>query len=587
MRGEKVFGQVLSVVSQQAGGSTEGRLQFDKPLENGTTIKDCESNRGDTRACIALVVSLKACADQKDLLKGISLHVDIARQGLLETNSIIGGAVVNMYAKCGALSQAQEVFDALPARTVIAWNALISGYTQNEQGKKALSCFEQMQNEGISPDAVTIVCALNACGSVGIVSKGQQLHALIIKEGMLDTNVVVGNALIDMYSCCQLLSKAQNVFFELPLQNEVSWTTLITGFVQHGQGEEALKYFELMKLKGLSPTIATCLCILKACALKGAVDMGQEIHADLIKEGELENNMVIGTALVDMYAKCGALIEARKLFHELPTRDVVSWGALLDGYTQHTDGEEALECFEEMQEGGFAPDGATYICILKTCGNIGAAEKGQKIHAEIAGEGLFADDIVVINSLVDMYAKCGMLAEAQDVFDELPCHDVIIWNALLAGYAQLGDQSAISGLFDRMIGGVMPDFVTFLLILNVCGHRGLIIEGQTQFFSMIEEFGNGPALEHLTCMVDLFGRAGQIDEAVSLIEVMPVCADMSTMLAILGACQKIGDIPHGSWALGHAQHLNKKDSAAYVSISNLYGTFGMQDIEEMDEAAIE
>ncbi|KAH7282159.1 hypothetical protein KP509_35G015500 [Ceratopteris richardii] len=394
---------------------------------------------------------LKACTLQGALDMGQEIHADLIKEGELENNMVIGTALVDMYAKCRALIEARKLFHELLTRDVVSWGALPDGYAQHIDGEEALECFEEMQEDGFAPDGATYVCILKICGNIGAAEKGQKIHAEITGEVLFADDIVVVNSLVDMYAKCGMLAETQDVFDELPCHDEVSWTTLLTRFVQHGQGEEALKYFELMKLKGLSPTIATCLCILKACTLQGALDMGQEIHADLIKEGELENNMVIGTALVDMYAKCRALIEARKLFHELLTRDVVSWGALLDGYAQHIDGEEALECFEEMQEDGFAPDGATYICILKICGNVGAAEKGQKIHAEIIGEVLFADDIVVVNSLVDMYAKCGMLAETQDVFDELPCHD--------------------------------------------------------------------------TCQL---------------------------CLRFWGACQKIGDLPHGSWALGHA-----------------------------------
>ncbi|KAH7284839.1 hypothetical protein KP509_34G072900 [Ceratopteris richardii] len=178
---------------------------------------------------------------------------------------------------------------------------------------------------------------------------------------------------------CGSLVKATQVLEELHCQNEVSWTTLLTRFVQHGQGEEALKYFELMKLKGFSPTIATCLCILKACALQGALDRGQEIHADLIKEGELENNMVIGTAL---------------LFHELLTRNVVSWGALIAGHAQHDDGI---------------------------------------MHHQILKYGM-ESDASIANLLISMYAKCQCLQEARSIFDMCTCRDEMTWGAIIAGY---------------------------------------------------------------------------------------------------------------------------------------------------------
>lgn len=584
--GESLPQNTQSETLQSHHSTTNAAEQFEMPSANDDISNVQENNREDTRACIALVASLKACADQGNLCKGIALHTDIVRQGLLESNLIIGGAVVNMYAKCGALSKAQEVFDVLPTRSVVSWNVLIAGYTQNERAHKALICFERMQNEGVFPDAVTVVCVLNACGSVGDLNKGQELHAFIVKEGLLDINVVVGNALIDMYACCRLLGKAQAVFSELSFRNEVSWTTLITAFVQHGQSEEALHCYNTMKLQGFPLAMATCLCILKACAINGAVHKGQEIHAAVVKDGLLGNNMVLGTALVDMYAKCGALKEAQKIFDELPMQDVVSWGALLDGYSQHTDGEEAIHCYEEMQQGDFNPDGATFICILQASGSIGAAHKGQEIHAEIAGECWFDKDAAVANSIIDMYAKCGMLAEAQDVFNEFRVRDVITWNALLAGYAQLGDETVVSSLLNQMIGeGTEPDFVTFIIVLSACSHRGFLSEGQAQLESMIADYDITPTSEHLTCMVDLFGRAGQLEKSIEVIKVMPVCADMSTLVAVLGACkQLVGSMELGSWALEHTLHLDRKHSAAYVCVSNMYAAFGKQEDMEETEA---
>ncbi|KAI5068803.1 hypothetical protein GOP47_0017148 [Adiantum capillus-veneris] len=558
--------------------------QFEEPSMDGVINNVLQNNAGDRSACIALVTSLKACADQGDLLGGISLHTDIARQGLLESNHIIGGAVINMYAKCGALSKAQEVFDVLPTCSVVSWNALLAGYAQNGQGQNALVCFDRMQKEGVYPDAVTAVCILNACGSVGALDKGQELHAFIVKEGLLDINVVVGNALIDMYACCQLLAKAQAVFFELPSCNEVSWTTLITGFVKHGLGDEAIKCFELMKLKGFSLVMATCLSILKACAISCAVNKGQEIHAVLVKDGLLGDSMVIGTALVDMYAKCGALGKALTIFHELPMQDVVAWGALLDGYSQYRDSEEAIQCYEEMRKGGFCPDGATYICILQASGSVGAARKGQEIHAEVAAEGWFDKDAGVANSVIDMYAKCGMLAEAQDVFDELLVRSVIMWNALLAGYAQLGEEAVVSRLFTKMVAeGTEPDFVTFIIVLGACSHRGLLSKGEAQFESMILDYGIDPISEHLTCVVDLFGRAGHINKAIAVVKAMPVSADMSALLAVLDACKKMGNLNLGSWALEHTLHLDIKHSAAYVCVSDIYASVGkLEDVEETE-----
>ncbi|KAH7428179.1 hypothetical protein KP509_10G079400 [Ceratopteris richardii] len=378
---------------------------------------------------------LKACGSIRAAEKGIEIHDEISKKGLLAEDNLLCTTLLDMYSKCGLLSKAQEVFDKLPFHDIVSWNTLITRYCQNNMNKEALRSYERMKQEEVSSDAITFASLLKACVSIGSLELGEHIHKEIQGKGLLQNDGILATSLVDMYVSCGSLVKATQVLEELHCQNEVSWTTLLTRFVQHGQGEEALKYFELMKLKGFSPTIATCLCILKACALQGALDRGQEIHADLIKEGELENNMVIGTALVDMYAKCGSLVKATQVLEELHCQNEVSWTTLLTRFVQHGQGEEALKYFELMKLKDFSPTIATCLCILKACALQGALDRGQEIHADLIKEGELENNMVIGTALVDMYAKCGALIEARKLFHEPLTRNVVSWGALLGGYA--------------------------------------------------------------------------------------------------------------------------------------------------------
>jgi pentatricopeptide repeat protein len=275
------------------------------------------------------------------------------------------------------------------------------------------------------------------------------------------------------------------------------------------------------------------------------------------------------------------LAKAQQEFDKLPVRGVISWTALLAGYAHHGYGEEALKCFERMQHEGISPNAVTFICALKACGSVGAVAKGQQIHAEVVDEGVFERDSLVRTSVVDMYAKCGALAKAQEVFDKLPKRDAIAWNALITGYAQLGNSDAVFGLFGKMAeeGGTEPDAATFSILLNTCCHLGLIEKGQMCFRAMHTNYGIVPTLEHHGCMVDLYGRAGHVGEAMSMIKGMPYSADSTMWHILLSACGRWGDANVGNVVFEHAVDLDANDAVSYVCMSNIYAASGLAEGE--------
>ncbi|KAI5069848.1 hypothetical protein GOP47_0016149 [Adiantum capillus-veneris] len=294
--------------------------------------------------------------------------------------------------------------------------------------------------------------------------------------------------------------------------------------------------------------------------------------------GFQEKDVVLGTTLVDMYAKCGALAKAAQVLSELPARNVVSWNALITGYAQQGQGEEALECFERMQHEGFPPNDVTFICILKACGSIGAADKGQQIHNQIKREGFLVKDVAVGNALVDMYAKCGALSKAARVLDELPIRDVVSWSALIAGYAQQAQGVEALNCLERMqCEGLSPNAVTLASTLASCSRSGQLDEGQMFLTNMCARYGIVPDLEHQTSMVDLLGRAGEIDKALAVIKRMPTLNDLPVWLAMLGACRQFGNVKLGRLAFDNAVQIDKYDAAAYVLMTEIYAGAGLQE----------
>ncbi|KAH7423042.1 hypothetical protein KP509_12G036800 [Ceratopteris richardii] len=419
-----------------------------------------------------------------------------------------------MYAKCGALEKAQEAFDGFPIKNIVSWNALIAGYVQHNRCREALNCFKCMQGQAIAPDKVTFSCILKACGSIAALDKGQELHAELLKRGLLEHCVVVGNALIDMYVKCGHLAKAREVFDELPTIDVITWTTLMTGYVLEGHGEEALRLYERMKETTCLPNAATFLGILKACSSMQAVQQGLQVHSEIISDGSLEKDMVVGTAIIDMYAKCSMMMEAQDVFDELPIQDSLLWSTLIDGYAQNMQGQEALNCFEQMQIAGFRADEVTLASVLKACGSVGAVNKGEEIHHQLNRDKLIGSDPVVRNALIGMYSKCGLYAKAWEVFNETPKRDIVAWNALISGYVlHKYGREAIECFEDLVNEGLCPDDVTFVSVLKACGIVGDSDLGQRIHAMVVKEglLDHFPAIAN--ALVYMYAKCKSLEKA--------------------------------------------------------------------------
>ena len=306
---------------------------------------------------------LKECGKKKNLSEGMRLHDVILERSLLEKSPYIGNTLISMYAKCGVLPKARAVFDMLSVRDVISWNSVMAGYMDHDLAEEVMECLEQMILECIAPNAITFVCILKGCGILGAVGMGTKIYGEIASKGISDRNPFVGNALVNMYAKCGLLHKAQEVFNIIQVRDVVAWTIVIASYAENDLYEEALASLEQMQFEGISPNAFTYVSILKACGMIGGATKGKELHARIAKEIVLEKNNILGTALVDMYAKCGMVSKAHRVFDELPVRDVVSWTALVAGYTQHGLGEEALQCFQQMNCEGVSPNAVTLSCI--------------------------------------------------------------------------------------------------------------------------------------------------------------------------------------------------------------------------------
>ncbi|XP_057873023.2 pentatricopeptide repeat-containing protein At4g30700-like [Cryptomeria japonica] len=514
---------------------------------------------------------LPACAKIGALEQGMDIHRSIKDRGIL-SDVVVATALVDMYAKCGSIDKAREVFDRISQKNVVSWNAMIAGYAQNGFFEMALKVFKQMQLAGVKPDLTTFASILPACAKLGALELGMDIHQSIKNKGIL-SDIVVTTALVDMYAKCGSIDRARELFDTMPQKDAFLWTAMIAAYEQNGLVEKALETFKQMQLAGVKPDSTTFASILPACAKMGALKQGIDIHQS-IKDRGILSDIVVATSLVDMYAKCGSIDMARELFDGMPQRNVHSWTAMIGGYAQNGFVEKALETFKQMQLAGVKPNSATFASVLPACAKMGALEQGMDIHQSIM-EGGFFTDIIVGNALIDMYAKCGSIDKAHELFDRMPQRDVISWTAMIAGYAQNGFvEEALQTFMQMQSACVKPNSTTFACVLCACSYAGLVDEGCTYFNHMSKPYCITPTIDHYVCMVDLLGRAGYLEDTLNFIIKMPVKPVVIVWICFLGACRSHMNIGLGVFTATLLFDLDPKNASAYVLLSNIYAEVG-------------
>ncbi|CAA7407756.1 unnamed protein product [Spirodela intermedia] len=531
--------------------------------------------RGGLPACQSAYAStFRACAAVPDARSGEQLHAHALKCDF-SGDAIVGTAILDMYAKSGELEEAKRAFRLLPERGLQSWNAMVVGLGQSSEHHHSLELFRQMKRTGFGGDEVTFSGVLRACAGAGSAAEGAQVHGLAIKGG-LHSDVCVANATADMYGKCGMLEEAYALFDEMPKRDAVSWNAIIAALEQNGRYEEALSHYNQMLRHGFFPDEFTFGSALKACASLQSLHGGEKIHGRVVKAGR-GLDPFLGSALVDMYCKCGLLEEALQLHDRLEEQTNVSWNAVISGFSLQRRTEEAQMLFSSMLDLGLKPDSFTYATVLDICANLAIAGLGKQVHGQIAKRRL-ERDLFVSSTVVDMYSKCGNMEDSLRMFEELQERDVVAWNAMIGGYSQHGLGEEALRIFARMRAEkVNPNQATFVAVLRACAHIGSLEEGMTHFSSMSRDFGVDPQLEHYSCMVDLLGRSGRPREAMELILGMPFEADAVIWRTLLSVCRARGYLEMAEVAAGEVLRLEPEDSAAYVLLSGAYAEAGRWD----------
>ncbi|MCD7450658.1 hypothetical protein HAX54_007844 [Datura stramonium] len=458
----------------------------------------------------------------------------------------------------------------MPERNVVSWTALMCGYLQQDNAQESLLLLSPMVFSNVRPNEYTFSTNLKACGILGVLETGQQIHGLCAKSGF-EKYPVVGNSIIDTYSRCGELGDAEKKFHDMSEKSRITWNVMIAGYAMGGFGDKSLFLFKQMQEQGEMPDEFTFASTLKACSGCKAVREGSQIHGFLITRGSLiSSQKVIAGALIDLYVKSGNLFKAHKVFSQVEQKSVISWTTLIVGYAQEGKLTEAMHLFKQLRKSIITLDGFVLSSMMGVFADFALVELGKQLHccAVKIPAGL---DISVLNSIMDMYLKCGLIEEAETLFDVMPQKNVISWTVMITGYGKYGLGGEAVELFKKMhMDSIEPDEVSYLALLTACSHSGLVQESEEYFSKLCNSSCLKPSVEHYACMVDILGRAGRVREAKVVIENMPVKPNVGIWQTLLGACRVHKNVEIGREVGEILLKLDGNNPVNYVMMSNIF-----------------
>nr|XP_043622793.1 pentatricopeptide repeat-containing protein At4g14850-like [Erigeron canadensis] len=484
---------------------------------------------------------LKACSMKKDIVGGKQIHKIVVMTGF-ESDVFVANTLVVVYAKCGEFVDSRRLFDEIPERNIVSWNALFSCYTQGDLFEEAIGLFQDMVGSGMRPDEFSLSTIINACTGLHDINQGRKIHGYLMKLGY-GSDPFSCNALVDMYSKGGEFEDAKVVFEHIPKPDIVSWNAVISGCVLHEYNDMALDLMLKMRRSGITPNMFTFSSVLKACSGLVRQDLGQQFHSVLIKS-DIELDAYLCCGLIDIYSKCGEMDDATKVYNLMPEKELIALNALLCGHTQNNNDIEALSIFTEKYRDGIGFNETTLLAILNAAASLQDINVSEQIHGLSLKTG-YQSDPFVINSLVDSYAKCGYVEKATAVFDESPVGDLATFTSLISAYAQSGHGEEAIKLYLKMQNlELKPDSFICSSLLNTSASLSAYEQGK-QIHVHTLKFGLLSDTFTANSLVNMYARCGSIDDASRAFAELPEKSIVSWSAMIGGLAQH----GHGKEAL--------------------------------------
>ncbi|KAM3201764.1 hypothetical protein P3L10_029388 [Capsicum annuum] len=438
---------------------------------------------------------------------------------------IVMNSVIDCFMRCGEVDCARQVFDEMEEKDVVSWNSMISGYVNNGRLEIALELFDGMDEKNVV-SWTSVIC--------GYVRKGDMVEARNIFDAMPTKDMAAWNVMISGYIDVGDVHTASFLFRAMPHRDTGTWNLMISGYCKAGQLEKAKDYFEQMPRR----------------------------------------NVVSWTMMIDGYVKSGKLHEAKCLFDEMPEKNLVTWSTMISGYAKNGKPSAALELFKNFRKQSLELDETFILSVISACSQLGIVDAVESVISDDVGSRYFSDSRVV-NSLIDLYAKCGNIEKASQVFEAADKKDFCCYSTMIAAFANHGlVEKAVSLFEDMQRKNFEPDEVTFLGVLSACNHGGLVDEGRRYFKQMTEEFGVKPTDKHYACMVDILGRGGFLEEAHEMILSMHLAPTSAVWGAMLAASNVHRNVQMAEIAASELFKIEPENSGNYILLSNIYAAAG-------------
>ncbi|KAD5316875.1 hypothetical protein E3N88_16821 [Mikania micrantha] len=506
------------------------------------------------------------------------VHTQLIVSGLFQHSLAASRVIKKLCSAPSTVYHAVNIFYLLDEPDSFLCNTVMRGLVNSNDPLMALDFYRREMVEKLVPaNHYTFPLLVKICAELRMLREGEKAHTRVLKEGF-ELDLYVRNALIHMYAVCGRVRDAEKAF-DLSMESDmVTWNSMIDGYVKNGIVGAARHLFDEMPKRDVFSWNSM---------IAGYGWIGDMVAAQELFDRMPCRDIVSWNCLIDGYAKMGDIVLARKFFEWMPCRNVVSWNTLLGLYVRSRNFHECLALFSDMLEQGVKANEATFTSVLTACAHLGRLDKGEWIHSYIKNKDIIID-VLLSTALLTMYAKCGAIDMAKQVFDEMPERTIVSWNSMIMGYGMHGHgEKALEMFLELEKSNLVPNDATFVCILSACTHAGMVLEGWWYFDLMQRVYMIEPNAEHYGCMVDLFSRAGFMKDSVDMIKNTPLARGPALWGAMLSACRTHSNLELGEMVAKRLIELEPNDVGPYVLLSNIYATGERwDDVEHVREMLI-
>ncbi|MCL7048262.1 hypothetical protein MKW94_003341 [Papaver nudicaule] len=518
------------------------------------------------------ISAIKGCSSLGDLDFGRQIHAMVI-QSKVNLSSSVMNSLVDMYFSVGEKFSALKVFNQMHEKDVVSWNTVFSEFAHHGDAVVVVDLFTAMLRTGLYPNHITFSVLFRFCGLLVDLSLGLQFYCLAYHLGFTN-EPIIANSLINLFSKCGKPDIANSIFVGFPLKSITSWNEMIMGYILNGCTIKALELFANLGKSGMDVDEYTLCSVLSTCTGIEHIAVCKQTHGVIIKSGFGSQNFVC-SSLLNTYGRFGLVEDCFKIFRGIQRLDLASWGAMISSLVRQGGINESLDLLKGLIKDGQKPDEFILASILNGCANVAAHTQTKCVHSIVVKTG-YGMHLCVASATIDAYAKCGDIESSRIVFNlTLKYADCILFNTMIMAYAWHGlVTEAIAILEEMKRANLQPSHSTFVSIISMCSHLGLVEQGQMFFDSISSEYGMVPSAGNYGCLVDLFSRNGYLEEAKKVLETMPFPPWPAVWRSFLSGCRIHGKRELGQWASSQLLQLVPENDAAHALLSKIYSDEG-------------